>query len=218
MLVEDMSSSGNIMMSRLDLAKKYIYQDINSRSWSIALITYDKNASLLVPRTLDRESFREILSAVTPLDIWGGSDLSAGLSLFAKLRQPDDTRVDLVILTDGWWTVSRDILPYLSSVSDTTIVGIGTEVGWRIPLGYNLDGEKRYKYYEWSEVIAHYEKDNIEKLSLLSHAQLVHLEEDRDYQFSASPRYRLDPSLLEIIGICSILLGIMIPHYAREKK
>ena len=55
--------------------------------------------------------------------------------------------IHIVLITDGGMT-GEGVFPELPSDTSLTVIGIGTPTGGMIPLGYNLDGEKRYKYYE----------------------------------------------------------------------
>ncbi len=176
MAVEDIPSSENtLMVSRLDLAKKLIQDGIDIIPGEHALITYARNASVDVPFSWNNYHIKNIVSHMTPVEFYGGSDLMGALSLANSLYVHSDIPIHIILLSDGGLE-SADSTVTLSRTFTLSLIWIGTTRGGKIPLGYDSDGNRRYKYFSGQEVVVGYEPSALINLSNLYSAPLVERE------------------------------------------
>lgn len=217
MAVEDIVSSGNLMESRLDLAKSIITSIVDRWASSYGIITYARSATLRIPFSHDRELFLDTLTGVEPTLIYGGSDVRWALDLVRMAYLASRDPIHIVLITDGGMT-GEGVFPELPSDTSLTVIGIGTPTGGMIPLGYNLDGEKRYKYYEWSPVVARYEKDHIDTLVSTYGADLIEREKSGDtVTIENHTSTSTEKKWLQIFSAFLIFLGYFIRPYAAKK-
>ena len=102
MAVEDIPSSENTqMVSRLALAKRLMQEGIDIIPGEHALISYAREASVEVPFSSDTDHIKNIISNLTPMEFYGGSDLMSALSLASTLYVRSDTPVHIILLSDG---------------------------------------------------------------------------------------------------------------------
>jgi hypothetical protein len=125
--------------------------------------------------------------------------------------------IHIVLITDGGMTGAGPF-PDLPSDTSLTVIGIGTPTGGMIPLGYNLDGEKRYKYYSGSPVVARYEKDHIDTLVDTYRANLIEREKSGDrITLENNTSTSTEKKWLQIFSAFLIFLGYFIRPYAVKK-
>lgn len=217
MSVEDISFSGTLTKSRLDLAKDIIRETLEKYKTSYGLITYARSASMSMPFSSDIWVFLDTLGGIEPTLVYGWSDISAALELVRIIYLGSSEPLHIVLLSDGGMTGDWKLAD-LPSNSSLTVIGIGTPAWGTIPLGYNLDGERRYKYYEWSPVIARYESENMEKLSHFYRAPLFHRETyDTSLSLPHLSYSSLSIHLMRIFWFIALLLSYMIRPYAVKK-
>lgn len=102
MAVEDISSTANTLMaSRLDLAKRIIQEGIDIIPGEHALITYARYASIDVPFAQEKYHIKNIISNLTPMEFYGGSDLMSALSLASTLYVGSDRPIHIILISDG---------------------------------------------------------------------------------------------------------------------
>lgn len=169
----------------------------------------------MLPFTHDRNSFHEAVTNLIPTENYGGSAVSEAFTLIDTLYKTSGIPTDIALLTDGGDTSDTQTWPPLPAGSHLTIVGIGSDTGDRIPLGYNADGERRYKYYEGREVVVPYDGSTLEKIRQKYHADIIRLtkfseivsvlpkSDHRDVSsFSRSDLIFLFPMVLIIFSLC----------------
>ena len=219
MSVEDIVESGSITHSRLDLAKAIIKNSIREAPWENAVITYARSAWVASPFTPDRGFLIDVTESLRVTDIYGGSDISSAFalvhSLYATLAGP----LHIILISDWGSTTDLTHMSDLPSGADLTIIGIGTPKWGKIPLGYNLEGERRYKYFEGKEIVVPYEKSSLETLANEYHSSIIEKSE-WDTTLSLWPWVfaSVDPGLYRIIGLLMLLLGYLYHPYAQQRK
>ena len=94
----------------------------------------------------------------------------------SSLYASPEERVRIVLLTDGGESGTGSY-PSLGENMELSIIGIGSDSGGPITLGYDASGQRRYKIYQGKEIHVAYEKKNIEKLQSLYNAHVQVLSE-----------------------------------------
>ena len=216
--VEDIVESGSILHSRLDLAKAIIDGGIRQRWWEHAIIGYARSAWVLAPFSSDRAFLTSVVSGIQPIDIYGWSDISAAFLLVRSLYGGLGTPIEMILLSDGGSSTSIDTITDLPERSSLTIIGIGTQKWGKIPLGYDLDGERRYKYFEKKEITIPYEQDILKTLIKRYGASYIR----KDYwdisSIGSDFFITIDPSIYRMFGIAFLLIGYIFHPYATSKK
>jgi hypothetical protein len=211
MAAEDMKDEKNRAISRLEYTKKYI-QDTLENNKNKAIITYARVPTLYLPFVTDDRRFIDAVTSIEVEEDYGGSDLTLALALVKELYEKDSS-IDLSIFTDGWSTTTLEF-PTLPRSWSVTLVGVGTEGGGPIPLGYNADGTRRYKYFSWSEVVARYERWNIESFSDTLGASV--------YRMWNGPSSKniidLSKNTLPPLALIFLFVGVLTFPYARKKS
>ncbi len=218
--VEDILLSPTQHESRLDLAKAIILRDMLTHDGDMWLITYDRSPLLALPLTRERTLLRNIVSSITPREYYGGSDIYSALSLVTKLYGTSSSSLDIVILSDGGYSPEGvSALPDIPSLSTLRIIGIGTERWDRIPLGYNLEWERRYKIYQWKEIIVPYTGVFLEKIQEKYNATIERkITHDPHIKTSSLLEpYTPSSDVIRIIAIIILILATLLPLYVPKK-
>ena len=212
MAVEDIWSPTPVIRSRLDLAKELVRTSIHDIK-NLGIISYAKNPKLISPISPVSEWTMNLISSIEPESELWWSDLPLALKFAKNLYS--HIWLTLIIYTDGGST-SESPLPELPKNWDVIIYGIGSKVWWKIPLGYNAQGERRYKYYSGSEIIVPYDEVNLSKIAKKIGAEFRQID-----TYGTTPKDLYHPTLrgntLSILSIILVLFGIIITPYVRKK-
>lgn len=217
MAVEDIwNSTDTITRSRLDRAKSLILA--SSFSGEVAVIWYARSPALLLPFTASVESFSRTIQNLSITPSFGGSDILSAFSLVDTLYRGNMIPLHIVLLTDGGNTIPASIFPILPPLSDLKIVGIGSDIWWRMPLGYDHSGARRYKVYENQEVIVPYDPVFLEKLQKQYHASLVRIENSSDMGISWDGKWFFASfgfwdCLFLFLGVICLIFGYLFHPY-----
>ncbi|MBP9812753.1 VWA domain-containing protein [Candidatus Gracilibacteria bacterium] len=212
MAIEDVNTAGKLSISRLDKAKELL-QNMQVDTGHVGVILFAKNPTLLIPISPQISDFYNVISSIEPESELGGSDLLLALQFAKNLY--GDRKLSINIYTDGGST-SLSSPPKIPQNWRVKIYGIGSEIGGKIPLGYNANGERRYKYFSGSEVIIAYEKSQLAKVSkaigaTLIDGELLHSGESTKWGsfFSQNVSY--------LLASLFLLIGIITHPYGRKK-
>mgnify|MGYP002136220052 CR=1 FL=1 len=214
--IEDVDKGINgQLQSRLDQAKSLILS--SSFSWEVAVIAYARSPGLILPFTSSLEIFTRTIQNISTSSAFGGSDPVWALSLMDTLYKNNTTPLNLFLLTDGWNTHSVDALPPLPSLSHLTIIGLGSDAWWKIPLGYDSTGARRYKIYENQEVIVPFDETFLQKIKKEYSATYVRMENGgnksipKNQVFSSSFYFR--DKILFIFGCMFLIFWYFLQPY-----
>ena len=219
MAVEDIPSSENTqMVSRLALAKKLMQEGIDIIPGEHALISYAREASVETPFSSDTDHIKNIISNLTPMEFYGGSDLMSALSLASTLYVRSDTPVHIILLSDGGvegWSAPI-ILPNIFSLS---FIWLGTIRGGKIPLGYDSDGNTRYKYFAGKEVVIGYDASSLKNMSNQYNAVLIERENFAPFpkEIIPTPITDMRKLIFLALGTFCIIFWYFLHPYARKK-
>lgn len=148
MAVEDIrDTSSNIISSRLETAKDIALRMMRTEDSRGALIVYARDPAVVTPLTDDIDTLESSLSHISPVLDNGGSDVGSVFSLINTLYALHEKPLHVVLFTDGGDTSALP-LPEVIPQMDLTIIGIGTDAGGPVPLGYDALGNRRYKIYQ----------------------------------------------------------------------
>lgn len=218
MAVEDIAHSTDSMrVSRMTLAKSLIQDGISQRGWEHAILSYARDARVESPFSSDSEFLSKIVDGLSVVEFYGGSDIGSALTLADMLYGKWDAPVDIIFLTDGW-TLPEN-LPLMSRVFDFSWIGIGSLIWGKIPLWYDINGDRRYKYYSWSEIVVRYDPRVLEKLQDTYGGDLIALDRE-DEQSNIVTQKPITPDIQEyilFIASLSLILGYLIHPYAKKK-
>jgi von Willebrand factor type A domain len=173
MAVEDIpSTEKGMMISRLDLAKKLALLGIESIWGEHAVISYARQASVESPFLSEKAFTRDIVSSLSLIEFYGWSDSEAALSLARTLYAGSSVPIHIVVLTDGEMTGEKQDVSLPENL-DLTFVALGSSRWGKIPLGYDAEGERRYKYFSGSQVVVSYDPISLKKLAGIYDAQYI---------------------------------------------
>ena len=180
MAVEDMKDiQSELITSRLESARAIVMSGVERTPGEHGIILYARSAGILTPFTMDREMLKKNIANITPVTENGWSDVSSVFALVTSLYSVRMTPLHIILLTDGGDTGGSS-LPPLPSNTTLSIIGIGTDAGWPIFLGYDALGHRRYKFYEGKEISVPYESKNIDRIASLYHAPVSRIEKGED--------------------------------------
>ncbi len=174
MAIEDTGNNPDmIVQNRLEEAQKII------RSYSgwvgeQSLIAYARSPALILPFTASKEAFSRAVDNLSITSSFWWSDIQSAFSLVNTLYKDVSFPIQIFLLTDGWNT-GNDILPLLPSSAHLTIVGLGSDVGEKIPIWYDISGVRRYKTFENQEVTVPYDPIFLKKMQNTYHADLIRI-------------------------------------------
>lgn len=226
MAVEDIADSAqNLNHSRLQVARSLVMSGVHELSGNHGVLIYARSPWVLVPLTSDKNILDTNVANITSVMDNGGSDMKSVFGLLASLYGTRKTPLNVILISDGGDTGTSDFPPLPEGVR-LQIVGIGTESGWPISLGYDALGQRRYKIYQGKEVNVAYEKSNIEKLAKTYGAPVSTIENIRqipEVLEAITPKVEIQKpeSLLfifRIIGSLFILLALIFPPYVSLRK
>ena len=214
MTVEDIrSSSSSKIQSRLDTAKEMIPAQFKAPK-NVWVISFAKNPTLFIPISQIQSDFIGLIASISPeSEVWG-SDLP--LALQYKKNLYGDKVLSVFIFTDGWDT-SLSELPKIPQNWRITIYGLWSNAWGKIPLGYNANGERRYKYFSWSEIMVPYEREKMVSVAKAIGAHLIHLDTLNSWNTDIPLRIFLD-NIYYIFSSLLLLFGIIIHPYGRKKN
>lgn len=180
MAVEDMKDfQSDLFTSRLNTARSLVMSGVDNIRGEHGIILYARNAGILTPFTSDHIILEKSIANITPVTDNGWSDISSVFALIYSLYSIRTTPLHIILLTDGGDTGDSS-LPPLPSNTTLSIIGIGTDTGWPIFLGYDAIGHRRYKFYEGKEVTVPYESKNIDRIASLYHVWVLRIEKMDD--------------------------------------
>ncbi|UGQ16980.1 vWA domain-containing protein [Borrelia sp. RT1S] len=89
--------------NRLEFAKELVkYFSFQRENDNIGLVAFAKEASLIVPLTVDRDFFSKKLDDIYIMDLGNGSALGLGISIaLSHLRHSEAPSKSVIVLTDG---------------------------------------------------------------------------------------------------------------------
>ncbi|GAB0174500.1 MAG: hypothetical protein HHAS10_03790 [Candidatus Altimarinota bacterium] len=213
MAVEDVKSPlTNGAQSRLQEAKENA-KKLSETHTQVGVITYAKNPTLFVPISEAQHSVLSLIESIIPEADVGGSDLPLALEFAKNLYEK--IPLEVIIFTDGGSTGTTPF-PEMPKNWRISLFPIGSENGGKIPLGYNAQGEKRYKYYSGTEVIVSYSPETLKLISkkigatILTNREDLAQERNELYSFFQYNRYYIIAGLLTI-------LGLLLHPYVRKK-
>lgn len=212
MAIEDVNTSWKLSISRLDKAKELL-QNTQDDTWQVWVILFAKNPTLLIPISPQMSDFYNVISSIEPESELWWSDLLLALQFAKNLY--GDRKLSVNIYTDGWST-SLSTPPKIPQNWRVKIYGIWSEIWWKIPLGYNANGERRYKYFSWSEVIIAYEKSQLEKVSKAIWATLIDWELLRSGESTKWGNF-FSQNVSYLLASFFLLIGIITHPYGRKK-
>lgn len=205
--------------SRFALAKSIMKEWITRIPGRHAVIVYAQNSGIASPFSSDISHLSQVVNNLNIIENYGGSDLSSALSLAKSIYLSSGSFPHIIILTDGG-LAEGSTLPDLPWWSHITLIALWSDAGGKIPLGYNAQGERRYKYYEGKEIVVPLDEKNIDMIRRKYNTSLFRitdransldfLDEKRNFIFSYS--------ILRILGIVMTILGFLIHPYVRKKK
>lgn len=226
MTVEDIvDDTQNLNHSRLEVARSLVMSGTNMLPGKHAVLIYARSPWVLVPLTSDRDILDTNIANITPVMDNGGSDMKSVFWLLTSLYGQTKNPIRVILLSDGGDTGTSDF-PLLPEGVRLQIVGLGTESGWPISLGYDALGQRRYKIYQGKELSVGYEKKNIEKLAKTYDAPVSTIENIGQIPsalrtFIPSTEIQKPESFLSpfrIIGSLFIFLALIFPPYVSLRK
>ena len=223
--VEDMgNASDGILHSRIDRARALVLDGMTKIPGNHGVLVYARSAWVLLPISPVTEWEKKSIANISLVDDYGGSDVGGAFSLLFSLYAERTTPLHVILVSDGGDT-STSPLPPLPPHTDLTIIGMGTAMGWPIPLWYDALGRRRYKIYDGKEVTVPYDEKNIEKLARFYSANTYTFSkaESQNQIFSKLIPERTNTDeksarILTFIGALSLLLSVLIHPYVYVKS
>ena len=218
MAVEDIpGSTPTERMSRLDRAWEIVKTWITSIAGNHAIMSYARSAAIESPLTTDRAHLGHVVDSLQPTLYYWGSDISAALLLAKSLYGNREVPLRIFWIADGG--VLPDILPDMPDLFALTLVGVGSPAWGKIPLGYSVDGERRYRSYSGTEVVVRYDSTPLETLANRYDGRFLDFgvdSRDLDSVIDAPVSSSVKNSLL-IIFSTFLIIGYFYHPYARKK-
>ncbi|ACH94426.1 hypothetical protein BRE_171 [Borrelia recurrentis A1] len=136
--------------NRLDFAKElieyFVYQREND---NIGLVAFAKEASLIVPLTIDRDFFSKKLDDIYIMDLGNGSALGLGISIaLSHLKHSEAPKKSVIVLTDGVVNsdeVYKDQVINLAQGLNVKIYSVGIGSDEELNVGFKLRSGKFYQ-------------------------------------------------------------------------
>ncbi|KKT35475.1 MAG: hypothetical protein UW24_C0008G0014 [Parcubacteria group bacterium GW2011_GWA2_44_12] len=147
--------SGNERKGRLTAAKEMIAHFAQTReSDRFGLVSFAKDAFVIVPLTIDRDAFLTLLDGVN-FDIVEkqGTDLAEAITTsLNRFKREDERSKTIILITDGGDEENSDYASAANFAKDDGIqiftVGMGSIEGSPIPEGEDLFGRIQYKTFQ----------------------------------------------------------------------
>ncbi len=216
MAVSDIHTQSGIMISRLELAKQFISRVSSQIPGEQAIMSAAYAARLELPMTDDQWIISNVAHGITTLSRWGGSMVSLPLETI-RLVYGNISHLRIIWLTDGEFIDSGSTLSGFLLPPDITYIGIGTQLGWPILLGYNADGHPRYKESGWKQVNSIRDDMTLKRISWLQDAYLILLDSDEfpDMGSIIGLSFQKDHniSIIMLLGVFLTIIWLMYPRY-----
>ncbi|AWG43206.1 hypothetical protein CR532_00865 [Candidatus Borreliella tachyglossi] len=139
-------SSKNRLEFAKELIKYFAYQREND---NIGLVVFAKEASLIVPLTVDRDFFSKKLDDIYIMDLGNGSALGLGISVaLSHLRYSEASKKSVIVLTDGVVNsdeVYKDQVINLAQGLNVKIYSIGIGSSEELNVGFKLRSGEFYQ-------------------------------------------------------------------------
>ncbi|AHH03132.1 Von Willebrand factor type A domain protein [Borrelia nietonii YOR] len=139
-------SSKNRLEFAKELIKYFAYQREND---NIGLVAFAKEASLIVPLTIDRDFFSRKLDDIYIMDLGNGSALGLGVSIaLSHLKHSEAPKRSVIVLTDGVVNsdeVYKDQVINLAQGLNVKIYSIGIGSSEELSVGFKLRSGKFYQ-------------------------------------------------------------------------
>lgn len=219
MCIEDMEwDRKTAIESRFTIAKSIIKKWISEIPWKHAVVVYAENAGIASPFSSDIFHLSEVVDNLNIVENYGWSDLSSALSLVKNIYFLSGISPHIYVLTDGGLT-GGSVFPDIQG-SNITLIALWSEVGGKIPLGYNAQGERRYKYFEGKEIIIPLDQVNIDTIRQKYNTSLFHVTGLRNsFDFlSEKKSIVFSYNFWRILGILITIIGFLIHPYVRRKS
>ncbi|UER67369.1 VWA domain-containing protein [Borrelia sp. BU AG58] len=139
-------SSKNRFEFAKELVKYFAFQREND---NIGLVAFAKEASLIVPLTVDRDFFSEKLDDIYIMDLGNGSALGLGISIaLSHLRHSEASSKSIIVLTDGVVNsdeVYKDQVINLAKGLNVKIYSIGIGSSEELSVEFKMRSGKSYQ-------------------------------------------------------------------------
>ncbi|AJA58362.1 vWA domain-containing protein [Borrelia miyamotoi] len=139
-------SSKNRLEFAKELIKYFAYQREND---NIGLVAFAKEASLIVPLTVDRDFFSKKLDNIYIMDLGNGSALGLGISIaLSHLKHSEAPKKSVIVLTDGVVNsdeVYKDQVINLAQGLNVKIYSIGIGSSEQLSVKFKLRSGRFYQ-------------------------------------------------------------------------
>ncbi|APR64669.1 VWA domain-containing protein [Borrelia anserina] len=139
-------SSKNRLEFAKELIKYFVWQREND---NIGLVAFAKEASLIVPLTIDRDFFSKKLDDIYIMDLGNGSALGLGISIaLSHLKHSEAPKRSVIVLTDGVVNsdeVYKDQVISLAQGVNVKIYSVGIGSSEEFNVGFKLRSGKFYQ-------------------------------------------------------------------------
>ena len=220
MAVEDIPwIQKGMQQSRLDLAKKVLHQWIRNIPWEHSIISYAREATIESPFTQEKEYLDSIIENLRYIEYYGWSDIPNALHSIRTLYGSTLADMRVIVISDGGMSSSQEESPNITEGLNLFFIGIGSPSWGKIPLGYDANGERRYKYYSWEHIIIPYEATFLEKIADQYDAPLIHM--SQEYPFPEGLLISENNKMIEYIFLFLwsffIIFGYFFHPYVRHQ-
>lgn len=219
MAVEDTMAQSGVIDSRLSLAKKIIITNSLKITGKQAIMSAAYWAKLEIPMTDNLLVLSDVVNGITPILKGWWSNLYTPLETMS-LIYGDIPNLDIIWLTDGEFSDSGSSYTGKINTRNITFIGIGSKVGWPIPLWYNQDGKPRYKEVDGNRITSIRDDVTLEKIRNNFGSRLFFAEREKDIEMSdlVQKKSTQQFSLEMILWIILLLIWLMFPRYQYFKK
>ncbi|BCR21610.1 VWA domain-containing protein [Borrelia sp. HM] len=136
--------------NRLEFVKELIKYFVSQReNDNIALVAFAKEASLIVPLTVDRDFFSKRLDDIYIMDLGNGSALGLGISIaLSHLKHSEAPKKSVIVLTDGVVNsdeVYKDQVINLAQGLNVKIYSVGIGSNEQLNVEFKLRSGKFYR-------------------------------------------------------------------------
>ena len=215
MAVTDVMSQDDIIISRLDLAKKIILSGSHMLSWNQAVMSVAHGAKLELPMNDNQSIMSDVVGWISVIMQGGGSNFFTPLQMI-HLIYGDQPNLNIIWLTDGEFSDSGSVYTGSTDYLNITFIGVGSRVGWPILMGYNNEGVPRYKESSGVRVNSIRDDASLSRVAQYLDARTYFLDTDRsiDYSQIIPPiKNSSHISWYTILGAILICIWLVIPRY-----
>jgi hypothetical protein len=104
---------------------------------------------------------------------------------------------------------------------DMILLGIGSDIGGKIPLGYDANGERRYKYFSGKEIVVRYEEEGIKKMADSYDVPYIRVDDISDIASLSSgkvnPLSEREKMIVLFLASFCIFFGYFLHPYVQKK-